>query len=152
MSLVQYEPLGLINQLQQDINSLFSRSGSTDSSSATAAWVPATDIAEYPDRFELAVDLPGVNLENVDLSLEKGMLTISGDRNPLKAVGEETPIRHRTERVEGRFHRRFILPESVDSDNVKASGETGVLRITIPKAPAVQPRRIAIQTDRKSVV
>jgi len=50
------------------------------------------------------------------------------------------------ERLKGRFHRRFILPDTVDSENVKARGENGVLRITIPKAPAVQPRRISIQT------
>jgi len=64
MSLVQYEPFSLINQLQQDINNLFSRAETSESSSATAAWVPAADIAEYSDRFELAVDLPGVNLES----------------------------------------------------------------------------------------
>ena len=146
MSLVQYEPFSLINQLQQDINNLFSRTETDESSSATAAWIPATDIAEYSDRFELAVDLPGVNLESVDLSLENGTLTISGDRGSLRAVGEEQPVRHRVERTTGRFHRRFILPDTVDSENVKAKGENGVLRITIPKAPAVQPRRISIQT------
>jgi len=146
MSLVQYEPFSLINQLQQDINNLFSRAETSESSSATAAWVPAADIAEYSDRFELAVDLPGVNLENVDLALENGTLTVSGDRGSLKAVGDEEPVRHRVERLKGRFHRRFILPDTVDSENVKARGENGVLRITIPKAPAVQPRRISIQT------
>ncbi len=146
MSLVHYEPFSLINQLQQDINNLFSRAETSETSSATAAWVPAADIAEYPDRFELAVDLPGVNLENVDLSLEGGTLTISGDRNPLKAVGDEKPVRHRIERLEGRFHRRFVLPDTVDAENVRARGENGVLWITIPKTPAVQPKRISIQT------
>ncbi len=144
MSLTHYEPWGLINQLQRDINSLFSRSDLSNGSSSTAGWVPAADVAEYPDRFELAVDLPGVNLESVDLSLANGVLTISGDRNALKAVGEEPPIRHRTERLEGRFHRRFILPDTVDADGVKATGENGVLRITIPKTPTVQPKRISI--------
>jgi HSP20 family protein len=146
MALVHYEPYSLINQLQQDINNLFSRADSAETSSATAGWVPAADIAEYPDRFELVLDVPGVNLDNVDLSLENGALTISGDRNPLRAVGEEKPIRHRVERLEGRFHRRFVLPETVDADNVRAKGENGVLWITIPKTPAVQPKRIAIQT------
>jgi len=146
MTLVQYEPHGLINQLQQDINSLFSQAEPSDTSSATASWVPAADIAEYTDRFELAVDLPGVNLETVDLSLANGILFISGDRNPLRTVDDEKPIRHRAERVEGRFHRRFILPDTVDSDSVKAQGEKGVLWITIPKTPAVQPKRISIDT------
>lgn len=144
MSLVSYEPLNLMNQLQQEINSLFSRAETADSSAATAEWIPAADIAEYPDRFELAVDLPGVNLEAIDLSLADGMLSISGDRNPLKLVGDSKPIRRRVERAEGRFHRRFILPDTVDSESVKARGENGVLWISIPKTPAVQPKKIAI--------
>ena len=146
MPLVQHDPFRLMNQLQQDINSLFSRTDTSDSSSATAEWIPAADISEYPDRFELTVDLPGVNLDSVDLSLANGALTIGGDRNPLKTVGEEDPIRHRVERREGKFYRQFILPETVDAENVKAKGENGVLYITIPKTPAVQPKRIAIKS------
>ena len=146
MSLVRYEPFNLVNQLQQDINSLFSRTESLDSSSATAEWVPAADVEEYADRFEIAIDLPGVKLDSVDLSLANGVLSVSGDRNQLKSVGDDKPIRHRAERSEGRFHRRFILPDTVDADSVKAAGENGVLRVSIPKSPAVQPRRIAITT------
>ena len=146
MPIMRYEPLSLVNQLQQDINSLFSRADTSDSSSATAAWIPAADISEYTDRFELAVDLPGVKLDTVDLSLANGVLSVSGDRNPFKEVGKEAPVRHRAERLEGRFHRQFILPDTIDSENVKAQGENGVLRITIPKAPTVQPKRIAIDT------
>jgi HSP20 family protein len=146
MATVQYQPWSLINQLQRDINSAFSRAESSDSSAATAEWMPAADIEEYPDRFELAVDLPGVDLKAVDLSLEKGVLSISGDRGRLQPVGDSDPIRHRVERAGGRFHRRFILPDTVDADSVEAKGENGVVRITIAKAPAVQPRRIAIKT------
>ena len=86
MPIMRYEPLSLVNQLQQDINSLFSRADTSDSSSATAAWIPAADISEYTDRFELAVDLPGVKLDTVDLSLANGVLSVSGDRNPFKEI------------------------------------------------------------------
>jgi len=146
MSLAQYQPYSLISQLRQDIDSLFSRTDTSSTSSATAEWIPAADIAEYTDRFELKVDLPGVRLDAVDVSLANGVLSVSGDRNPLKTAGDENPIRQHVERLEGRFHRRFILPDTVDADSVKAKGENGVLFITIPKTPAVMPRRIPIKT------
>jgi HSP20 family protein len=145
MAVVQYQPWSLINQLHQDINSLFSRAETGETSAATADWVPAADILEYPDRFELAVDLPGVDIKSIELSLADGVLTLSGDRAELKTVNGDAPVRHRAERATGRFHRRFILPDTVDSEKVRAKGDNGVVHITIPKTPAVQPRRIAIQ-------
>lgn len=145
MALVQYQPWSLINQLQQDINSLFSRAETADSSAATADWVPATDILEYPDRFELTVDLPGVDLKSIELSLADGLLVLSGDRSDVKSANGETPVRHRAERVVGRFHRRFILPDTVDAENVRARADNGVVHVAIPKTPAVQPRKIEIQ-------
>ena len=145
MALVQYQPWSLINQLHQDINGLFSRAETADTSGATADWVPAADIDEYSDRFELTVDLPGVDIKSVELSLADGVLSLSGDRVELKAANGDAPARRRAERATGRFHRRFILPETVDGENVRAKGDNGVVHITIPKTPAVQPRRIAIQ-------
>ena len=144
MAAVQYQPWSLINQLHQDINGLFSRAESGETSAATADWVPATDILEYADRFELTVDLPGVDFKAIELSLADGVLSLSGDRSELKAVNGEGLVRHRAERAFGRFHRRFILPDTVDAQNVKAKGDNGVVHITIPKTPAVQPRRIEI--------
>jgi HSP20 family protein len=145
MALVQYQPWSLINQLHQDIDSLFSRAERSDTSAATADWVPATDIAEYADRFELTVDLPGVDVRAIELSLSDGVLSVSGERSEIKAANGDTPVRHRQERAVGRFHRRFILPDTVDAENVRAKGDNGVVHITIPKTPAVQPRRIAIR-------
>lgn len=145
MALVQYQPWSLINQLQRDINNAFSRAETGETSGATADWVPAADIYEYSDRFELAVDLPGVDVKSIELSLADGVLSLSGDRAELKPANGDAPVRHRVERATGRFHRRFILPDTVDSQNVRAKGDNGVVHITIPKTPAVQPRRIAIQ-------
>lgn len=138
----------LMPRLQGDINRLFGNAQQTDtSSSATATWVPAVDIREYPDRFELYVDVPGVETSAVDLTLEDSVLTLSGERSakgPGNGNGELVPQYQRIERSQGRFYRRFVLPDMVDSEKVNASGKDGVLRVIIPKLPKSMPRRIQI--------
>ncbi|MGH8259092.1 MAG: Hsp20/alpha crystallin family protein, partial [Steroidobacteraceae bacterium] len=122
MALVRYEPTGLVSQLQDEINRVFTVLSSAEGSSgATATWVPPVDIVEYADRFELAVDVPGVDPDKVEITLEDGVLSLSGERQPLSvrsAAREE--IRTRTERGHGRFYRRFVLPETVDAERVQA--------------------------------
>ena len=142
MALVRYEPWNLMARLHDDIDRTFGHWATNDTSAATADWVPAADIEEYVDRFELFVDLPGVAADEVDVTLEAGVLTLSGDR-PI-ARPSEPLARHRRERGHGRFHRRFILPESVDANGVKAHERNGVLEITIPKKAAAQPKRIKV--------
>jgi HSP20 family protein len=145
MSLVRYEPWEVLNQLHRQIDRVFdprrSANGASDSS-ATADWIPQADIAEFKDRFVLRFDVPGVNASAIDITLEQGVLTISGEREK-EPVDHETE-RHRIERPHGRFHRRFTLPDTVDTANVHASGRNGVLEVTIPKQPKSQPRRIEV--------
>ena len=143
MNMVRYDPLD-IDRLQNEINRLFSGWGDTESTSATADWVPRVDINEYGDRFELFVDVPGVDPKSVDIRLDNGVLTIDGERQAPAHAGDENRIRRRTERGYGRFHRRFILPDTVDADNVKATDRHGVLEIRIAKHAKAQPRRIPI--------
>jgi len=144
MNMVRYDPWD-IDRLQNEINRLFSGWGDTESTSATADWVPTVDINEYGDRFELFVDVPGVDPKSVDIRLDNSVLTINGERPaPTQADEDENMIRRRTERGYGRFHRRFILPDTVDADNVKAADRDGVLEIKIAKHAKAQPRRIPI--------
>ncbi len=145
MSIVRYEPFEAMNDLQERLQRMFEglpRQDRDESSAATADWVPAVDIQEFADRFVLFVDLPGVNPESVDLTLDQGVLTLSGQREK-QAVGDEL-VRERRERGLGRFHRRFILPDTADADGVKANGRLGVLEIQIPKQAKAQPRRIQV--------
>lgn len=145
MALVRYDPWGM-NQLQSEINRIFSNWGDTESSGATAGWVPSADIHEFPDRFQLFVDLPGVDPSAVDITLERGVLTIAGERS-MSAQGDgegEQMVQRRVERGHGRFHRRFILPDSVDAEKVEATGRHGVLEISIPKQQKAKPRRITV--------
>jgi HSP20 family protein len=144
--MVRQDPWSLMPRLQDEINRLFGNVQQTDSSSsATATWVPAVDIHEYANRFELYVDVPGVDPNSVELTLEDGVLTLSGVRAAKGSTnGADEPQLQRIERSQGQFYRRFVLPETVDSDKVNATGKDGVLTVTIPKQPKAMPRRIQI--------
>jgi len=144
-NLARQDAWSLVPRLQEEINRLFGNVNQSDSSSATASWVPPVDIYEYLDRFELYVDVPGVDPNKVELTLEGGVLTLSGQR--YEPAGEKQAAEAQYRRVErgvGHFYRRFVLPDSVDSEKVNAAGKDGVLRVTIPKQPKAMPRRIQI--------
>jgi HSP20 family protein len=143
-SVMRQDPWGVMPRLQDEINRLFGNARENDSSSATAMWIPAVDIHEYANRFELHIDLPGVDPATVELTLDGGVLTLSGARpQPTRGAADEV---HglRLERGHGHFHRRFVLPDTVDGEKVNATGNHGVLTVTIPKQAKAMPRRIQI--------
>jgi HSP20 family protein len=144
----RYEPWAVVSQLQNEINRVFGNLGDPDSNSATAEWMPAVDVVEYQNRFELLVDLPGVDSKSVEITLDNGVLTLSGERreeNEVTTAPEGATQRQRRERPLGRFYRRFILPDTADTESVSASGHNGVLEISIAKQAKAQPRRIAVK-------
>lgn len=143
MQMVRYNPWG-VGQLQSEINRLFTSLDDSESSAVTAGWVPTVDIQEFDNGFQLFVDLPGVDPSAVDITLDNGVLTISGERKFSARSDEAEIINHRSERTQGVFHRRFILPDTVDAEGVKATGQNGVLEISIPKQAKAQPRRIKV--------
>ena len=143
-SVMRQDAWGAMPRLQEEINRLFGNARENDSSSATANWIPLVDIHEYADRFELYVDLPGVDPSTVDLTLDNGILTLSGTRSLSTRKNSEEPQGRRVERGHGQFHRRFVLPDTVDSEKVNATGSHGVLTVTIPKQTRAMPRRIQI--------
>lgn len=129
--------------MDQLFNDVFLRSNTTDESSVvTSQWVPLVDIVETNDKFVILADLPGVDPKNIDVQMEKGILTIRGERQLDRQTDSQTFAR--TERLHGSFHRRFALPDSADPDKVSASGSNGVLEIVIPKRPETTPRRIPV--------
>jgi HSP20 family protein len=143
-AVMRQDAWGVMPRLQEEINRLFGNARETDSSSATAMWIPLVDIHEYTDRFELYVDLPGVDPSTVDLTLDGGILTLSGERREHTRNAGEESLGRRVERGHGQFHRRFVLPDTVDSEKVNATGGHGVLTVTIPKQAKAMPRRIQI--------
>ncbi|HSM12358.1 MAG TPA: Hsp20/alpha crystallin family protein [Lysobacter sp.] len=121
--------------------SLFQNESGDESSVVTSQWVPRVDIKEEANRFVLYADIPGVNPEDIEVQMDKGMLTIKGER---REEARENESFSRIERRHGNFHRRFALPDSADPEGISASGQNGVLQIVIPKRPETTPRRIQV--------
>ena len=144
MSLWKHEPWFGARQLQDDINRPFTTWSTNDSSGVTAHWVPTVEINELEYQLQIDADVPGIDPKDVDITLESGVLTISGERHARAAKEGEQAFHRRTERGSGRFYRCFILPETVHADKVKASDRHGVLEITIPKQARAIPGRIEI--------
>ncbi len=96
----------------------------------SADWVPSVDVTENDEAFMIKAELPEVNKDDVKVSIDKNILTISGER--LEEVKDEK--QHRIERSYGRFSRSFSLPEDVDSDKIHAESKNGMLYLTIPKS------------------
>ena len=124
--------------------SLFQASSNDESSVVTSQWIPRVDIKEESDRFVLYADIPGVDPAEIEVQMDKGMLTIKGERRGEATV--DTERFSRVERRHGAFHRRFALPDSADPEGISAQGDNGVLEITIPKRPETTPRRIQVGT------
>jgi HSP20 family protein len=111
-------------------------------SAEAQAWSPRVDISEEASRFVILADLPGVDLADIEIQMDKGTLSLKGERKAT-APGEGATST-RSERLHGRFDRRFALPDSADADGISAIGRNGVLEISIPKRPEAAPRRIVI--------
>lgn len=141
MAITRYEPWSLLHQLHRELDR--AREGTAgDGSAATAEWAPAVDIKEEADKFVLQADLPGVNPEDIDVSMDDGVLTIQGEKKT-EAKTEKDGYK-RVERTYGTFHRRFSLPDTANSEAITARSNHGVLEIVIPKREAVQPKKINV--------
>lgn len=117
-----------------------------DAAGQAGQWLPPVDIREEADRFVISADLPGVDPQEIEVQMDKGVLSIKGERKPA-AIGEDA--RHsRAERRHGAFHRRFALPDSADAERIVASGHNGVLEVSIPKKADAAPRRIQVGVPR----
>jgi HSP20 family protein len=144
MSIIRYEPWLLMNRLHRDLDRLFnSPANGEEQQHSVVDWAPPADIREEEKQFVIHADLPGVEPKNIDVSLEKGVLTIRGRRD-LESRDEKRGFR-RVERVSGEFFRRFSLPDTADSQSVKARFTNGVLEVSIPKQAQVLPRRISVE-------
>jgi HSP20 family protein len=109
---------------------------------STRAWAPALDISEGTDAYRVTVELPGVKLDDLEITVEDGLLTIQGERHFASESSEEQY--HRLERSSGAFRRSITLPAQVEADAVEASMEDGVLRILVPKAEEAKAKRIQV--------
>lgn len=141
MSIVRYRQW----PTSTDIRHLLAPLLDTPQDAATAGnWLPAVDIREHDTQFVLHADLPGVDPASIEVQMDKGVLSIKGERAaPAPVEGQRFS---RIERRHGAFERRFALPDSADAEGIVASSRDGVLEIRIPKRAEAAPRRIQVAT------
>lgn len=152
MNVTRYQPRNpawggtseIRDEMKQFLEHFFGEREAGDPSDVvTSQWAPRVDIKEDTGRFVILADLPGVDPKDIEVHMEKGILSIKGERRAEKKEEKERFVR--VERSYGAFHRRFALPDSADADGIRASNRHGVLEISIPKRPESTARRIEVQ-------
>jgi HSP20 family protein len=142
-------------RMQEEMSDMLSRIGGglpSESGFGLAAGdgiaMPDVDIAETQNAYEVTLDVPGVAASDMDVSVDNGVLTVSGQRESETKEGGEDRSFHRVERYRGRFVRRIALPAGIDEDAVEARHENGVLTVRLPKVPEAQKKqkRVEIRT------
>ncbi|MBL0041984.1 MAG: Hsp20/alpha crystallin family protein [Xanthomonadales bacterium] len=135
---------GFEGGMKQLLDQFFTPEADDQSNVVTSQWQPRVDIKEEPKRFVIAADIPGVDPKDIEIHMDKGVLTLKGERSA--ETRSEDGKFTRVERVHGSFHRRFALPDTADAEQISASGKHGVLEIVIPKKAEAAPRRITINS------
>lgn len=151
MSIVRYDPFRDLRTLQEEVNRLFTGNMARafdDEGIARGSWNPNVDIYENKDHIVLEAELPGMNREDFDLSVENNIITLRGERHFEKK--DETDNYHRVERAYGTFTRSFTLPNTVSGEGANAEYRNGVLRVVLPKKEETKARRIEIKTEGSS--
>lgn len=143
MASIQYQPTGSGSSLLDDLFTPWLQGGRM----SNLLRAPEAEVVETERDIRVLMDAPGMTGEDIDISLENNVLTVSGER---RAVWTETEERnatwHLSERRYGKFSRSFVLPRDVEHERIEANFENGVLGITIPKSERARRRRIEIRT------
>jgi HSP20 family protein len=140
MNLITWSPF-------RELDQLFSRYshdlGTLGGGGDNLQWRPSADIVENDKEYLIKADLPEVKKEDIDISVENNVLTLSGERRVEKSTDNEKE--HRRETYVGRFARSFALPEDVDQTQIKAEQKDGVLKVHMPKSESRRPRSVQVE-------
>ena len=144
MSLIRWEPFREMDEFFRQYSPLMNRltRGVGDQD---GEWMPRANISETDKEYLIKAELPEVRKEDVKITLENGVITISGERKQEKEHKDENEIR--VESFYGSFTRSFSLPDNIDPNGVKAESKDGVLKVRIPKKEATRPKAITIQVQ-----
>lgn len=140
--LTRWDPFAEIARFQNEVSRLFDDSW-MERKEAPARFAPLVDVFENEDGITLSAELAGVKPEEVEVHLEDGRLTISGERKMER--DEEKGSYRRVERSYGAFSRSFSLPRDVDLENIRAEHKDGVLEVFLPRRAEARPRKIAVK-------
>ena len=142
MNMTVWNPFREMENMFERYNRAGGRGQDTDL--GFADWTPTVDIEESDNFYLIRADVPGVDKKDINVHMDKGVLSITGEKHEEKETGKGTK-RHRTERYSGSFARRFTLPGSIKADKIDASYKDGVLSLMIPKAEEAKPKSIDIK-------
>jgi HSP20 family protein len=147
-TLVRWDPFRDLVSIQDELNRLFGRTFSGTEplrASATGTWMPSMDVFETEDRIVATLELPGIDPDAVEVSVEDSTLTVSGSREFASEVKEEHV--HRLERRYGTFARSIALPQTADTEKVEARFDKGVLTIEVPKVERAKAKKIQVKAE-----
>lgn len=142
MAITRWDPFRDVIALQSRVNSLFRDFNDSDGALTAAGFVPSVDIYEDVEKVVLKLEVPGVEEKDLDVRVENHTLTVKGERKFEKEEKEENF--HRIERRYGSFYRAFTLPSTVNTENVQANYNAGVLKLELKKKAEAQPKQIKV--------
>jgi HSP20 family protein len=141
-SVTRWDPFQEAMTLREAMNRLFEESMVPSTTGRNGGFAPALDLSETPEAYLIEAAVPGLKAENLNITFENGVLTISGEVKQSSETKERNY--HRVERRYGRFSRSVGLPSTVRGDAIAAKLEDGVLHLNVPKAEEVKPRKITV--------
>jgi HSP20 family protein len=133
-----FEPFPGLRAFEDTMNRMFSEPNGRP-------WIPAVDVKENEHELVLTADVPGVKFEDIDVRLENGTLTLKGERT--FESSDQKNGWHRMERSYGTFQRVFDLPDTIETEGVKADYKDGVLTVVLPKKEIAKPKQIKVQVN-----
>jgi HSP20 family protein len=143
MKLVRWDQLQELVAMSNRFNRTLNDPYTPRTEDAFGAWAPPVDIFERQDHLVIRAEVPGVRMEDMDVRIENGVLTLHGERKQDTEVREENA--HRLERVYGMFTRTFSLPTTVDAAKVTATYKDGMLEVSVPKVETAKPKQVEIK-------
>jgi HSP20 family protein len=145
MTLIRWEPFRELDDIFSRYSPLFGRTTARALGGEDAAWAPAANISETDSEYLIKAELPEVNKEDVKVTVDENVITISGERR--KDAEHQDEKVHSVETFYGHFSRSFRLPEDADVAAIKAESRNGMLKVRVPKTPAPKPRTVEVQVN-----
>lgn len=146
MSITRWDPFRNLSTLQEQVNRLFeSNFPPRSDNSALTTWAPAVDIYETENELVIKADLPEISEKELDVRVENNMLTLRGERKFEEKVKEDNYLR--IERTYGSFSRSFSLPNTVNTEAIKAEYKNGVLTVVLPKRAESKPKQVKVHVS-----
>jgi HSP20 family protein len=137
------EPRSVLSEWDRLFDEMFGWWPSRMDSDGSLEWAPRVDVREEKDRYTVDFELPGLEKENIQVTMENGVLNVTGERQHEADSKDEQTVRR--ERSYGKFSRCLRFPDDVDSEKIEAGFKNGVLRVAIPKKEEAKPRTIEIK-------